>query len=279
MKDHVTALPGPSGYPSVRLPFAGLPSVGDDARAMLRRLARRRWTIIGLTALFSLIAAIVIFQLTPVYKATTHVMIEPRQSRVADVEEVLSGLSGERETIESELRVIASRALAEKVIARLGLANDPEFNPELQPRNALLSAIDPLPWLSRNGWFDPQAWFGAETWTEIRAWIGHELAGMLEGGDKAVIPEEERLEHERARIVDTFLDKLDVAAEGRSRVIAISFTSTGQDVSARVANTLAELYLVEQLEAKYEATRLATTWLNERVAELRQTVVESEQAV
>lgn len=279
MKDHVTALPGPSGYPSVRLPFAGLPSVGDDTRAILRRLARRRWTIIGLTVLFSLIATAVIFQLTPVYRATTHVMIEPRQSRVADVEEVLSGLSGERETIESELRVVASRALAEKVIARLGLVNDPEFNPELRTRSALLSAIDPRPWLIRNGWFDPEAWVGEKNWMELREWVGPDLAAMFEGSGDAAIPEEERLEHERARIVDTFLEKLDVAAEGRSRVIAISFTSTGQDVSARVANTLAELYLIEQLEAKYEATRLATTWLNERVAELRERVVESEQAV
>ena len=64
------------------------------------------------------------------------------EPRVADVEEVLSGLSGERETIESELRVIASRALAEKVIARLGLADDPEFNAALRPRNALLAALD-----------------------------------------------------------------------------------------------------------------------------------------
>jgi len=279
VKDHVTALPGPSGYPSVRLPFAGLPVVGDDARAMFRRLARRRWTIGGLTILFSLVAAIVILQLTPVYKATTHVMIEPRQSRVADVEEVLSGLSGERETIESELRVIASRALAEKVIARLGLADDPEFNAELRPRNALLAALDPRPWLDRNGWLDPQAWVGEPTWTRIMEWLGPDLRELVEARGEATVSEEERLEHERARIVDTFLDRLDVAAEGRSRVIAISFTSAAQDTSARVANALAELYLVEQLEAKYEATRLATTWLNERVAELRERVVESEQAV
>src|SRR3546814_14571529 len=70
-----------------------------------------------------------------------------------------------------------------------------------------------------------------------------------------------------------------VVPEGRSRVIRISFTIERQEVATRVANTLAVLYLVEQLEAKYEATRLATTWLNERVAELREKVVASERAV
>ncbi|MFN4090600.1 MAG: GumC family protein [Alphaproteobacteria bacterium] len=266
MKDHVIH-PGPPGYSGIHLPLSGPLPGTDDVRLLLRRLARRRWSILGLTLLFTALAAIVVLQLEPVYRATTHVMIEARQSRVANVEEVLSGLSGERETIESELRVIASRALAEKAIARLGLADDPEFNRDLAPRSALLAALDP------RGWID------AERWAEWQALLPPDLSAMLGVRDPQALPEEKRLEHERARVVDLFLDRLSVGAEGRSRVIAIGFSSGRQDVAARVANTVAELYLVEQLEAKYEATRLATTWLNERVGELRERVVEAEQAV
>ena len=46
-----------------------------------------------------------------------------------------------------------------------------------------------------------------------------------------------------------------------------------------MANTLAELYLVEQLEAKFEATKRATEWLNKRLTDLRAKMEASERAV
>ena len=67
--------------------------------------------------------------------------------------------------------------------------------------------------------------------------------------------------------------------DGRSRVLTIAFVSEKPERAAKVANTLAELYLVEQLEAKYEATRLATEWLTDRTAEMREKVKASEDAV
>jgi capsular exopolysaccharide synthesis family protein len=45
------------------------------------------------------------------------------------------------------------------------------------------------------------------------------------------------------------------------------------------ANTVADFYVVAQLEAKFEATKRATTWLGERVAQLRDEVEAKEQAI
>ncbi|MGA2129922.1 MAG: polysaccharide biosynthesis tyrosine autokinase, partial [Xanthobacteraceae bacterium] len=39
--------------------------------------------------------------------------------------------------------------------------------------------------------------------------------------------------------------------------------------AARVANAIADAYIVEQLDTKYQATRRASVWLQERIAELR----------
>lgn len=66
---------------------------------------------------------------------------------------------------------------------------------------------------------------------------------------------------------------------GLSQVILLTARSEDPKLAAALANTLAELYLVEQLEAKFEATRRATDWLNERVLDLRRQVEASEQAV
>ena len=48
---------------------------------------------------------------------------------------------------------------------------------------------------------------------------------------------------------------------------------------ADFANTFAERYLTQQLQDKYEATQLATQWLNERLSELQPQVDQAEAAV
>jgi len=83
----------------------------------------------------------------------------------------------------------------------------------------------------------------------------------------------------RTRLIDAFRKRLDVAQKGRSRIISVAFTSEDRQKAALVANTIAELYVLEQLEAKFEGTRRATSWLNERINILREKVETSETAI
>ena len=82
-----------------------------------------------------------------------------------------------------------------------------------------------------------------------------------------------------AKVVDAFLGRLDVLPVKGSRVISVNFTSVDRSKAALIANTLADQYLLAQLETKFEAARVAHTWLNDRVEELREQVATSEQAV
>src|SRR5207244_2800218 len=50
-------------------------------------------------------------------------------------------------------------------------------------------------------------------------------------------------------------------------------------MAQRIVNTVADLYLVSQLEAKFEATKRANDWLSLRVADLKNALQASEQAV
>ena len=93
------------------------------------------------------------------------------------------------------------------------------------------------------------------------------------------LDEERRFAHKRIGVVNALLDSLDVTREKRSRVINIKFTTRTPKKAAQIAGVYADLYLLEQLEAKFEATRRGTEWLNERVADLRKTVEVSERAV
>ncbi len=64
-----------------------------------------------------------------------------------------------------------------------------------------------------------------------------------------------------------------------SNVINISFSSLNPKTAALLANEIPEAYIVDQLEAKFEATEKANSWLTEQLAELEVKVVESERAV
>lgn len=66
---------------------------------------------------------------------------------------------------------------------------------------------------------------------------------------------------------------------GTTYVIEVGFLSLNPERAAQIANATADAYIVDQLEAKYEATRRASTWLQERIQELRQQASTAEKAV
>ena len=81
------------------------------------------------------------------------------------------------------------------------------------------------------------------------------------------------------RVIDRVLSKLSVYQRGTSRVVAISFTSINPATAAKVANRLAELYIVRQIEQKNQVNVEATNWLADQIDELRAKVHKSEAAV
>jgi polysaccharide biosynthesis transport protein len=237
---------------------ASLPPIpGEvDLQEVLRKVWRRKALIVGVTIALTVIAALIIFQITPLYTAYSVVMINDRHTQVVDVEAVVSRLAGDAETIESETEVIKSRGIAAKTVDTLHLQESPEFNSALRPPNVVKALFDPRSWI-------PEYWLGVIA------------AKSPSGGVSA----KEEVERRRARIVDTFLGKLDVSPVGRSRVIRITFTSESPRTAAAVANQLADFYIISQLEAKFEATRRANEWLSGRLAELREVVNQAERAV
>ncbi|WP_327504974.1 polysaccharide biosynthesis tyrosine autokinase [Arenibaculum sp.] len=225
-----------------------------DLRQVLRILDRRKAIILGLLALTTALAGLIAFQLTPRYTAEAIVMLNLRQTKVVDFESVMSGLSPEASVIRSEVDVLTSRAMVGRVVDRLELDGDPEFNADLRKDASLLDLVHPRNWLP------------AELWAAV-APVEKELA-----------PERRRI-LDRSALIDAVSRRLSASNDGRSYSIRISFTSEDPHKAALIANTFADQYLVDQLEAKFEATRRANEWLSVRLEELRDQVRQGEQAV
>ena len=203
-----------------------------DLFGVLNTLWRGKWWILLATLLGMALGGYYAYAIaTPLYTARSVVALEARQSRVVDMESVMSGLSADQATVNTEIELIRSRQLAERLVQDLGLTEDPEFNPAL-------AAVEP--------------------WSAD--WLRQTLLGPG--------PEPNEAEAFDAT-VDQVLAAIDVSNRHNSYVFTIVVETTSPEKSAEIANRLAELYILDQLELKFEATDKATEWLGKQVASLK----------
>ena len=263
---YTTDTRGVPGSPVAEEPWGGQPRSDPDASDevalgnFLAQIWRRRGLIVATVGLVTLAATIVVLQITPRYSADTRILVGAPEANVVNIEDVLTGLGTDQSAVRSEVEILSSRTLAAKVVDALDLTASAEFNPRLRPPS-LLSAFNPIDWIADR---IPESW--------RRTGPG--------AGPAETAPEPGELE-QQAKIVaqDTLLKAVSVSIVGRSRVISVTATSEDPALAAAIANSLSELYLLEQLEAKFEATKRATDWLSERIRNLRQQVEASERAV
>ena len=107
-------------------------------------LFRRRLPLFAwVTATLFLLAASVILLIPQRFAATAEIMIDPRRERVVELQQVLPDLPADTLVVDTEVEVLKSRALAQRVVGRLKLDRDPEFNAALRP--GLLTGFGPRP--------------------------------------------------------------------------------------------------------------------------------------
>lgn len=72
---------------------------------------------------------------------------------------------------------------------------------------------------------------------------------------------------------------LAVSRSGNAQVLNISITWDDAVRAAMLANAVADAYVVDQLDARLEAAKRASSWLSDRIVELRKQLRDSEEAV
>src|SRR5262249_13082357 len=78
------------------------------------------------------------FYATPKYTSQSDILLDTRKTTVIDMQAVVGGIQGgDAASIRSELDVMTSPALLERVITQLGLLGNPQFNRNLIPRKSL----------------------------------------------------------------------------------------------------------------------------------------------
>lgn len=224
----------------------------------LRKLWRHRRLIAITTILVGGIGTMVAWSLPSFYVAEARVLVGVASPRVFNAEAIITDTNPDAERVANEGFVLQSRTLAKKVIDKLNLANDPNFNPELHKpsfwaRNLSLSNILPA---------------GVSDW----------LKG-LHSKPTAAVPADVALTQHENRMIDILLSHVDVSLLGRSYVLSVKADAENANTAAAIANTLARTYIDYQREDKIATMDKVDKFLIGRVNELRDQVRKSDQAV
>lgn len=229
---------------------------------ILNTLWRRRWLIGAVIASIMMATVVVLFQITPSYRAQALLIIEGRSPNFTSPVNVSFGQLADPESIQSEMVILRSPTLAKKVIDRLGLQQMPEFNPALRESGSLVAVWAEFQRLAEKG---IESLFG-QSYRQRSVIAAASSSGQQTGAVGA-------------NVINAFLDNLEVSVQGSSRVISLAFSSHDPDVAAKVPNTLAEIYFQEQRQSKREIAELDAAILDEQVAALRKEVDAEDQAV
>jgi exopolysaccharide transport family protein len=227
---------------------AGL--VDIDILAILRVLRKRAGVIIGITIGLTALVMVGVFQMTPLYTGETLIILDQQKTQVVDVAAVMSGLAGDSATVDSQVEILRSRSIARRVVEEMNLVDDPEFNSALKPPS-MLNRVDPRVWIS----------------------------SIVNKANESGLSQEQQQEITINRVVDAVVARTEISRRGLTYVMSLQFTSENPAKAAKIANALADTYVVDQLEAKFDATKKANEWLSSRLQTLRQQVEASERAV
>lgn len=215
-----------------------------DLRKYFSVINRSKWHILLLATLIAILAAFIVLNMKQVFSAKATLLIEAQQAKAVKIEEVYGMNSAQQEYYLTQFEILKSRTIAETVIARLKLAEHPDY----APKESITDII--------KGW----------------------LPFLPSASDENKSEEQIALER-REKLLVKFTENLTVEPVRKTQLVNIYFESHDPKLAAAVANAIGETYIDSQLEAKMGITQKANTWLGGRLGELRQRLDDSEKAM
>ena len=220
-----------------------IPSPADTFKS-ISDFVRRQYPVIGFVLAIAIALGFVYVMTTPPsFTATTTMLIDAKRVQLFQQSSMINDLPIDAATVESQVEILKSETIAEAVIEKLHLVNDPEF---VSPGGGLVGTLLNF------------------------------VTSLFSSGETADGDSDFAL---KRKAVGTFEHNLAIRRVGLTYVVTISFQSLSPVRAAEIANAVANAYIDDQLEAKFDAARRAGSWLQARLRELRDQASTAERAV
>ncbi len=211
-------------------------------RDYIRVIKKRRFTVYTFFIIVFTIVLIGTLSTTPVYKASTKVLIE--RGEPTGLTRNYYYMPYDPEFYETQYQLIKSASVAEKVVDMLSLQQRyKQYFPDQDDSSGLISKLF--------GWLKSDE---AESGAENKGIEKEALIKMISSG-------------------------ITVRPVKNSKIVEISYLSTNPEFATAVANTVAKAYMNEILELKMRSSRYKLQWLTEKAEEERKKLQKAEEAL
>jgi capsular exopolysaccharide synthesis family protein len=228
-----------------------------DLRSHLSLLYRRKWMIISVVIIVTTLVAVYMYRLPSVYQAETTIRIEQKSESFLRAKDIVINTANDPAYWRTQLKLLENPMLARRVILALDLQHNPAFL-STPARAGLFPSIQGLV-TSRKGSAPAEA----------------ALSSIPAGASVDTLTDEQRAQ--LAPYVSTLLANLMIEPMPETNLVKISFTHTDPEIAAKVTNTLAELFMTDDLRRENEGLDNANAQLAVQIADLQMAIKQEEE--
>jgi len=220
-------------------------------------IIRRKFLITSILALVFISTVIFTLSATKIYKASTTIEVNQGTSKVTKFEELVSAKLNTREFYETQVQLLQSSAMAQRVIDKMDLPNHPFVLETLYGRDANPGII-----------------------TGIKNGLKDLIQSLTSGGEENDTGKMGQITEETMRrqgLLDYVMSNFDISLKRNSMLIDASFTSPSREFSRDVVNTLADEFLKWEMDKRLEKSRSARSFLMKQIGQSKIDLERSEE--
>ncbi|MCK8062883.1 polysaccharide biosynthesis tyrosine autokinase [Vibrio sp. 1CM7H] len=210
---------------------------------------KKNWlSIAAFTLLFSLTCTWYIYSKASVYQATATLLIQEEQKSALSIEEVYGVDTTKKEYFQTQIAILKSNHIADKVIRELNLTQLTEFT-RSGGLNQKIDQIKSIPFVQ-------------------------DLLNVAPSPKETA-----QFSESYYQALQAFRSKLDIEPVRNTQLVRIRFRSTDPKLATTIANAVGQAYIDANFEAKLVVTQNAATWLTNNSQKLEERLRNSEQAL
>ena len=222
-----------------------------------RVVRRYKWSILAVAFVAGVIGTLNALSATSMYQAKARLWIKYNQPNISAVQ-FFEAAPMHWLFFQTQADIVQSHAVAERVVARLGLN---ESGVGGKSGSSAETARRP----------ESMGDYLNDAIAEFKSWLPEEL--------RPPRPKPLDAKERHAAFVDGILSGVSVSGGTESEGLVIGYTSANPRTAAELANAFAESYIEFGLESRTSNVQEATSWLGNRIEELRKKATQSEDAL
>lgn len=227
-------------------------------RDYLAVVLKRKWLILSLVVVITSLVTIQMYRIPPVYEAETTIQIEPKQN-IIQSEKLILNTGSDPNYWNTQLKLLENPQLARQVILTLDLQNNPAFF-EGQSSSGFFASLRRI-------------FFGDKP---APAHVDYKVPVI----DNANVNPEQLTPEQLERLEpyeDALRANLTVEPIEKTNLVTIRFRHGNPEIAMKVANTLAQVFILNDLQHTTAGKRTTSEELANQIAELQLKIQQDEE--